>query len=366
MREAIREARKGLGWTSPNPPVGCVISRGGEVVARGYHRRAGEPHAEIEALKNLQGRVKSGDTLYVTLEPCNHFGRTPPCTQAILKSGIRRVVVGTMDPNPNVAGGGSRFLAEKGLEVVKSVLEPECLRLIEIFRKHSRTGLPFVAAKSALTLDGWTATSVGNSKWITGESSRRFVHRLRERMDGVMVGVGTVKTDDPSLTVRLKSRQGGDPLRIVVDTHLRIRPDAKVLRNDGSGSTLIVAGESVPSDRFKLFERQGAAILVCPEKDGRVDLSAMMVRLGKVPVTSVLLEGGSTLMGAMIRQRVVDKFYIFKAPKLLGGGDGIPMASGPGPLSIDSCLRLKDIRIRRFGEDVLFVGYPEYEEESKQ
>ena len=363
MREAIREARKGLGWTSPNPPVGCVIARGGKIVAKGYHRRAGEPHAEIEALQNLQGRVKSMDTLYVTLEPCNHFGRTPPCTQAILKSGIRRVVVGATDPNPNVAGGGSRFLSEQGLEVINGVLETECSRVIEVFRKHARTGLPFVAAKSALTLDGWTASSAGNSKWITGESSRRFVHRLRESLDAVMVGVGTVLIDDPSLTVRLKSRRGRDPLRIVVDTRLRIRPDAKVLRNDGSASVLIVVGESVPSSRLMPFERQGNGILVCPEKEGRVDLGAMMVKLGQVPVTSVLLEGGATLMGAMIRQRVVDKFYIFKAPKILGGGDGIPMASGPGPLSIDSCIRLKDMRIRRFGEDVLFIGYPEYKEE---
>jgi diaminohydroxyphosphoribosylaminopyrimidine deaminase/5-amino-6-(5-phosphoribosylamino)uracil reductase len=329
-------------------------------MARGYHRRAGEPHAEVEALRNLQGGVKSGDTLYVTLEPCNHFGRTAPCTQAILKSGIRRVVVGTADPNPNVAGGGGRYLAEKGLEVVESVLEDECRRLIEVFRKHSRTGLPFIAAKSALTLDGWTATSSGSSKWITSESSRRFVHRLRERMDSVMVGAGTVLADDPSLTVRMKRRRGRDPLRIVVDTRLRIRPDAKVLRKEGSGSTLIVVGESVSPARFEPFESQGGVILVCPEKEGRVDLGAMMVRLGEVPVTSVLLEGGSTLMGAMIRQRVVDKFYIFKAPKILGGGDGIPLASGPGPLNMDSCIRLKDIRIRRFGEDVLFVGYPEY------
>jgi len=361
MREAIREARKGLGRTSPNPPVGCVIARKGNIVARGYHRRAGEPHAEIEALGNLQGRVKSGDTLYVTLEPCNHFGRTPPCTRAILKSGIRRVVVGTMDPNPDVAGGGSRVLREHGLEVVQSVLEPECRRLIEIFSKHSQTGLPFVVAKSALTLDGWTATSAGNSQWITGESSRRFVHRLRERLDAVMVGVGTVLADDPSLTVRLKNRRGRDPLRIVVDTRLRTPLGAKVLRN-GSGRSLIVVGENVSPARLEPFEKQGVTIMVCPESQGRLDLAAMMAGLGKVPVTSILLEGGATLMGEMIRQKVVDKFYIFKAPKILGGGDGVPMAAGPGPQSIDSCVRLKDLRIRRFGEDVLFIGYPEYKE----
>lgn len=360
MREAIRQAKKGLGLTSPNPPVGAVIGRGEDIVAKGYHRRAGGPHAEIDCLQKLRGETNRGDTLYVTLEPCNHFGRTPPCTQAILKSGIRRVVVGTLDPNPNVSGGGCRSLAEQGVEVVNSVLEAECRGLIEGFSKFARTGLPFVVAKSALTLDGWTATSAGNSKWITGESSRRFVHRLRQGMDAVMVGIGTVLADDPSLTVRLGRKRSKGPLRVIVDTRLRIHPDAKVFRDLDSASTIIVVGETVSPERFRPFEKKGAAVLVCPEREGRVELDAMLSKLGKMEVTSLLLEGGSTLMGAMIRQRLVDKFYIFEAPKILGGGDGIPMASGPGPLSLDSCLRLGDIRIRRFGEDVLIVGYPDY------
>jgi diaminohydroxyphosphoribosylaminopyrimidine deaminase/5-amino-6-(5-phosphoribosylamino)uracil reductase len=361
MREAIRQARKGLGLTSPNPPVGAVIARGGRIVAKGHHRKAGGPHAEIDCLESLPGKAQKRDTLYVTLEPCNHFGKTPPCTNAILKSGIRRVVVGTGDPNPNVSGGGCRHLAEEGVEVVKGVLEAECRRLIEGFSKFARTGLPFVAAKSALTLDGWTATSAGSSKWITGESSRRFVHRLRQRVDAVMVGVGTVITDDPSLTVRLGHKGGKNPMRIIVDTHLRIRPDARLFREAASAPTLIAVGETVSRERFKPFEENGAALLVCPEKEGRVDLAAMMARLGEMDVTSILLEGGSTLMGAMIRQGLVDKFYIFKAPMILGGGDGIPMASGQGPLSIDGCLRLREITIRRFGEDVLIEGYPEYQ-----
>jgi diaminohydroxyphosphoribosylaminopyrimidine deaminase/5-amino-6-(5-phosphoribosylamino)uracil reductase len=361
MREAIRQARKGLGLTSPNPSVGCVIRRGERIVAKGWHQRAGGPHAEIVCLQNLGGKARRGDTLYVTLEPCNHFGRTPPCTQAILESGIGRVVVGAADPNPRVPGGGCAVLAEGGVEVVTGVLESECRRLIEGFSKFIRTGLPFVAAKSALTLDGWTATSSGSSKWITGESSRRFVHRLRQRSDAVMVGVGTVLADDPSLTARLEKKQGKNPLRVIVDTHLRTPPEAKLFRT-GSAPTLIVVGESVSGREFKVFEDQGATFLVCPEKDGRVDPSAMMARLGKMEVTSVLLEGGSTLMGAMIRRRLIDKFYIFKAPKLLGGGDGVPMACGPGPARIDDCIRLKGVRLRRFGEDVLIEGYPEYGE----
>jgi diaminohydroxyphosphoribosylaminopyrimidine deaminase / 5-amino-6-(5-phosphoribosylamino)uracil reductase len=360
MRKAVRQAKKGLGWTSPNPPVGCVIVRGGGVVSRGYHQKAGGPHAEVEALRNLKGPAKKKDVLYVTLEPCNHFGRTPPCTEAILKSGIRRVVVGARDPNPRVAGGGIGYLKGKGLDVTSGVLEPECLRLIEPFRKHSLTGLPFVAAKSALTLDGWTAASTGHSKWITGEKAREHVHRLRGRMDAVMVGVGTVLGDDPSLTVRLKGWEGRNPLRIVVDTHLRVHPEAQVLKGCDSAPTLIAVGESVPAARRAVIERPGVAILVCPEADGRVDLGVFLRKLGERNVTSVLLEGGATLMGAMIREKRVDKFYLFHAPKILGGGDGIPMASGRGAKSVDQCLRLKDLRVRRFGEDVLFEGYPEY------
>lgn len=363
MREAIRQARKGLGRTSPNPPVGCVIVRGGVIVSRGYHREAGGPHAEVDALRNLHGRARKGDTLYVTLEPCNHHGRTPPCTEAILTSGIRRVVVGARDPNPRVVGGGIRYLEEKGLEVTSGVLEPECLRLIESFRKHSLTGLPFVAAKSALTLDGWTATSTGHSKWITGERARAQVHRMRGMADAVMVGVGTVLADDPSLTVRLKGWGGRNPLRVVVDTHLRIDPSASVLKGCERAPTLIVSGESVSAERRSMLEKPGIATMVCPETNGKVDLAVMLRRLGEMSVTSVLLEGGSTLMGAMIREKRIDKFYLFHAPKILGGGDGIPMASGPGTTKIDQCVRLKHVHSRWFGEDLLIEGYPEYGEE---
>jgi len=359
MREAIRQASKGSGLTSPNPPVGCVIVRGGEIIARGYHRRAGEPHAEIDALGRLGGRGRKGDTLYVTLEPCNHYGRTPPCTEAILGSGIQRVVVGAKDPNPGVAGGGCRFLAGKGVDVLSGVLESECRRLIEVFAKYSTTGLPFVVAKSALTLDGWSATSTGHSRWVTGERSRRFVHRLRERMDGVMVGVGTVLADDPSLTVRLAGRRRKEPVRIIVDTHLRIPARANVMRN-GASLTLIAVGSKVPAGRRRALEREGVGILVCPERNGRVDLAALMKRLGERSITSLLLEGGATLMGSMIRERLVDKFYIFKAPKVLGGGDGIPMVSGPGAETMERCIRLGNLVVRRFGQDVLFMGYPDY------
>jgi diaminohydroxyphosphoribosylaminopyrimidine deaminase/5-amino-6-(5-phosphoribosylamino)uracil reductase len=362
MKEAIRQGGKGLGRTSPNPPVGAVIVRNGRIIATGYHQRAGGPHAEVVALQKIGGKARRGDILYVTLEPCNHYGRTPPCTESILKSGLRRVVVGLKDPNPNVQGGGCEFLVERGIEVITGVLEPECRRFAEVFIKYATTGRPFVAAKSALTMDGWTATSRGHSQWITSEQSRRYVHRLREQTDAIMVGVGTVLADDPSLNVRLRNRRGKDPVRVIVDTHLRVSPQAKVLRSNSSDSmTLIALGSRVPARRVRMFEREGITTLVCPEKGGRVDLASLMERLGGMSITSVLVEGGATLMGSIIRQRLVDKFYIFKAPKILGGSDGFPMASGPGPKRIDQCLKLKDLKVRRFGADILLTGYPDYD-----
>ncbi len=359
MKKALRLAKKGLGRTSPNPVVGAVVVREGRIIASGYHRRAGGAHAEVEALKNFSGETREGDTLYVTLEPCNHYGRTPPCTKAILQRGIRKVVVGMMDPNPGVTGGGCAFLAQKGVEVKSGILESECRRLNEVFIKFATTGIPFVTAKSALTMDGWTATGTGHSRWVTNERSRRFVHRLRDRVDGVMVGIGTVLADDPSLTTRLGTRKGKDPARIIVDTHLRTPKNAGVLSRNSNASTIIAVGEGISDEQVTGLKNDGVIPLICPVRDGRIDLGALLAGLGKMSITSVLVEGGATLMGSLIREGLVDKFYIFKAPKLLGGGDGIPMASGPGPGTMDQCLNLKDLRVRRFGDDLLFRGYPD-------
>lgn len=360
MREALRLARKGLGRTSPNPAVGAVIVRRGKVIGAGYHKRAGGNHAEVEALASLEGKVGGGDTLYVTLEPCNHQGRTPPCTEAILKSGLKRVVVGMRDPNPGVSGGGCGFLAAKGVEVTVGVMEPECRRLNEAYVKFVTTGRPFVTAKSALTVDGWTGTSTGNSQWITDERSRQFVHRLRDRTDAVMVGVGTILADDPALNTRLKHRKGRDPFRIVVDTNLRTPPGARILTIGSPSTALIAVGEGVSVGRLEEVRRAGGSILSCPRRDGRVDLSALMDMLGSRAITSVMVEGGATLLGALIRERLIDKFYFFVAPKILGGDDGVPVAAGPGPERIDRCLRLKQIETRRLGDDILIIGYPEY------
>ena len=245
------QARKGLGRTSPNPAVGALIVRNGEIIASGYHKRAGSGHAEIEALAKIGGRGHKNDILYVTLEPCNHHGRTPPCTEAILSSGIKKLVVGMKDPNPKVCGGGCEFLAGKGVEVRTGVLESECRRINEAFLKFATTGRPFVVVKSALTMDGWTATVTGHSRWVTNEKSRGFVHRLRDRLDGVLVGVGTVLADDPMLTTRLKRGVGKDPVRIILDTDLRIPDEAKVLNSDSSAPTLIAVGADVSRRRVR-------------------------------------------------------------------------------------------------------------------
>ncbi len=357
MSMALREARKGLGRTSPNPAVGAVIVKNGKAIAKGFHRKAGLPHAEIEALTHVEGQA-SGCTLYVTLEPCHHYGRTPPCTDAILKSGITRVVMGMKDPNPSVAGGGAEFLKKNGVDITMGILESECHFLNEAYLKHIRTNRPFVIAKSAITLDGWTGTATGHSQWVTNEKSRQFVHRLRDQVDAVMVGVGTVLSDDPRLTTRITTRGGRDPIRIVVDTHMKTPAHAKVVDHHSVADTFIIVGEKVSEEYITGFSKKGVFVIPCPTRNNRIDLSVMLGLLSEKSVTSILLEGGATLMGTMVRERLIDKYHIFIAPKLLGGGDGLPMAAGKGPERMDQCLELTNTRMRRFEGDTLITGYP--------
>jgi len=360
MKEAIRLAAKGLGRTSPNPAVGAVIVRKGRIVASGFHKKAGQNHAEVEALSVIEGKGMADDILYVTLEPCNHYGKTPPCTEAILKSGIKNLVVGMPDPNPSVSGGGMEYLKGKGVHVLSGILERECRRLNEGFIKHVTTGRPFVMAKSALTLDGWSATSEGDSKWITNERSRGFVHRLRDSVDAIMTGVGTIISDDPYLTARPKNRRGRDPIRIIVDTNLRIPHNANVLNHHSGAETIVVVGNHVSKESIREIEKPGVSILTCPVKDGRVDLTALIESLGKMSVTSLLLEGGAGIMGSMIRDKLIDKFYIFLAMRILGGDDGFPMAKGGGPARMNQSIPLKDTELKSYGDDILITGYPEY------
>lgn len=262
------------------------------------------------------------------------------------------------DPNPKVAGGGSSFLRSRGVEVLAGVLERDCRALNEAFIKHVTTGRPFVIAKTASTLDGYTATATGHSRWVTNEQSRRFVHRLRDRCDAVMVGVGTVLADDPSLTTRLPGKGGRDPIRVIVDTGFRTPEFSRVLQPDSMAETLLVVAEGVENPRLETLSRlEGVSLVRCPPGAGGLDLGSLMDILGGKGIVSLLVEGGAAIMGSMMRLRLVDKIYMFKAPKLLCGNDGIPVAAGPGAGRMDQCLPVKNIRVRRFGDDVLIHGY---------
>jgi len=357
MKKVLRLARRGLGATSPNPVAGALAVKNGHIVGSGYHKRAGAPHAEIEALSRAGERAR-GSTLYVNLEPCNHYGRTPPCTKAILDNGVRRVVVGMADPNPDVSGGGCEFLRSRGVEVKCGALEEECARLNEVYVKFVTKGKPFVILKGALTLDGWMATRKGNSKWITNERSRKFVHTLRKRADAIMVGVETIIADNPLLRPYLLRGSHREPVRIIADTNLRIPLDSSVLNGGTSALTIMAAGSNVSSTKRKRLEGLGARVINCQMRDGRIDLADLLDKLREMSITSVLVEGGGTLFGSIIREGLADKFYIFLAPKILGGDNGVPFTRGAGCDIIENCLTLRVSMVRRFDDDIMIEAYP--------
>jgi len=354
MRRALVLARKGIGKTGPNPAVGCVIVRDGVIVGEGWHKRSGTPHAEVHALAGAGEMARDAD-VYVTLEPCAHFGKTPPCAEALVAAGVGRVFAGMVDPNPRVSGRGLARLAAAGIGVVSGILEDDCREVNEPFIKHVTTGLPFVVLKSALTMDGKSATSIGDARWITNERSRRFVHKLRLQVDAIMVGVGTVIADDPELTCRIPG--GKDPLRVVVDSTLRVPLNARLFHLK-SGAKTLVAAISGNYAKIAGIRALGADVLICREKDGRVDLHDLMSRLGAMNVQSLLLEGGSTLAGEALRLGLIDKALLFYAPKLVGG-DGPGLFAGSGVERMEDAIRLKKVTIARFGEDILIQGYPE-------
>jgi diaminohydroxyphosphoribosylaminopyrimidine deaminase/5-amino-6-(5-phosphoribosylamino)uracil reductase len=357
MKKALSLARRGLGYTSPNPVVGALVVKAGRIIGSGYHKRAGAPHAEIEAL-NKAGDGAKDATLYVTLEPCNHYGRTPPCTKAIVESGIMRVVAGIYDPNPQVRGGGCEYLVSKGLEVKCGVLEEECTRLNEVYIKYVTQGRPFVIVKGALTLDGWIGTRTGNSKWITNEKSRRFVHTLRQRVDAIMVGVETVIADNPLLVPYLSKRSEQNPARVIVDTNLRVPLESKVFDSVTSALTIVATGSNVDTPMRKAVEELGVRVLTCRIRDGYIDLEGLLDTLAGMSICSVLVEGGATLFSSVIKGALVDKFYLFLAPKLLCGDDGIPFTRGRGCDIMKNCMSLEVKKVRRFEDDIMVEAYP--------
>jgi len=360
MQMALDLAKKGEGFTSPNPMVGAVIVKDGEVVGKGYHKAAGEAHAEVDAIDNA-GSLARDATLYVTLEPCNHTGRTPPCTEKIIGAGIRHVVAAMEDPNPDVKSGGLEYLKNRGIKTTVGICEDHAKRLNEFFIKYTRTKRPFTIVKCAATLDGRIATKSGDSKWITGEAAREFVHRLRHAVDAIMVGINTVEKDNPSLTTRLASRSKDfkslDPTRIILDTHLRISEAAKLLRLHSDSDTILVTGPSASSDKKARIEKTGARIIESPLKDGIIDLDRLVDRLGPLGITSLLIEGGSRVVASALSAGIVEKIIFFFAPKILGGDDGIPICKGPGADVMDRCIPVKDIHVRRFGDDIMIQGY---------
>lgn len=356
MKMALDLAIKGEGFTSPNPMVGAVVVKDGRVVGSGYHQMVGGPHAEVNAIDDA-GQLADGATLYVTLEPCNHTGRTPPCTRKIIEAGIQRVVVAMIDPNKDVAGGGADYLEQQGIRVTIGVCREQARKLNEGFVKFVRTRRPFVIAKCAATLDGRIATRSGDSKWITGEKSRQFVHRLRHAVDGILVGINTVRADDPSLTARLPDGRGKDPLRIILDTHLSISPKAGLLRQSSVAGTIVVVGPDVTRDKQRSIENDGVRVIRSKLNNDRIDMDALMDRLGELGVASLLIEGGSRVLASAFSAGIVDKIFFFYAPKILGGDDGIPICSGPGPDLMRQSIPVNKISIQRFDDDVMIEGY---------
>jgi diaminohydroxyphosphoribosylaminopyrimidine deaminase/5-amino-6-(5-phosphoribosylamino)uracil reductase len=356
MQMALDLAVKGEGYTSPNPMVGAVVVKDGRVVGSGYHRKVGGAHAEVNAI-DAAGKLAKGATLYVTLEPCNHAGRTPPCTRKILESGITKVVVAMRDPNRDVAGGGIEYLARQGIQVSTGICRDQARKLNESFIKFVGTRRPFVIAKCAATLDGRIATRSGDSKWITGEKSRQFVHRLRHAVDGILVGINTVRSDNPSLTTRLPDGQGKDPVRVILDTHLSISPDAKLLQQKSGAGTILVAGREITPAETKAFETERTRVIQTRLSNGLIDLNELMDQLGNMEITSLLIEGGSRVLASAFSAGIVDKVYFFYAPKILGGDDGIPICSGPGPDLMGDSIGVVDIAVHRFDDDVMIEGY---------
>jgi len=353
MRRALTLARKGLGRTAPNPAVGCVIVRDEAVVGEGWHTKAGTPHAEIHALRQA-GELARGADVYVTLEPCSHHGKTPPCSEALIRAGVRRVVAGMIDPFEQVSGRGIKQLREAGIVVEVGLLEAACRELNKGFIKYVLSGRPYVIYKSAMTLDGNIATVTGNSRWVSSEQSRKYVHRLRDVCDAVMVGVDTILADNPQLTVR--HVKGRSPLRVVVDTHLRTPESVSVLTGPLAKKTIIATCETNPKVHRR-YELQGATVLVCEEFDGRVSLQDLLAKLGRFGIQTILLEGGSRLAGDALRNGLIDECIFFYAPKVVG--NGFAPFTLTGIESMDRAIMLTIDRVAMSGPDLVVHARPE-------
>ncbi len=355
MKRAIELAKQGSGWTAPNPLVGAVVVKNGRVIGEGYHRKYGELHAERNALAACS-EDPAGATLYVTLEPCCHYGKTPPCTEIIIEKKIAKVVIGSRDPNPKVAGKGARILREHGIEVVEDYMREACDALNPVFFHYITTKTPYVVLKFAMTLDGKIATRTGASKWITGEAARNHVHQLRGRYAGILAGIGTVLADDPMLNCRIDGAH--QPLRIILDSHLRIPMGSRLVRSAKEYPLLIVCNESTRdreegASRIQKLEEAGAKVWTLPEKNGHPDLNVLMQRLGEEKIDSVLIEGGGTVNEAALKAHIVHHVYAYIAPKIFGGEDAKTPVEGSGIRLPQECANLRLAKITVLLNDML-------------
>jgi diaminohydroxyphosphoribosylaminopyrimidine deaminase/5-amino-6-(5-phosphoribosylamino)uracil reductase len=355
VARAVELARPYVGRTGPNPSVGAVVVKNGRIIGSGWHRGAGYPHAEKVAIDEA-GADAGGADLYVTLEPCNFAGRTPPCTKAIISAGIKRIVAGTLDPNPKVAGKGVKELRDAGIEVTVGALQDECRRLVEGYAKYITTGLPWITVKYAMTLDGKIATKTGDSFWITGEAARVHAHELRWEHSAILVGAGTVKCDDPQLTVRLEGKDfSAGPIRIVVSSNCDLPPNAKVFSTPPA--TWVVTTEKAAEDKRDALRNAGAEVVDVARKDERIDLRGMLRALGERGVTSVLVEGGSEISGGFLDAGLVDKIIAYIAPKVVGGAGAKTPIEGEGAVKITNAVELREVSAERLGVDYCIKGY---------
>lgn len=360
MERALKLAERGTGKTGPNPLVGAVIMKNGRVIGEGWHEAYGQAHAEVNAVRNAEAAAPGGElkgaTVYVNLEPCCHFGKTPPCTELLIEKGIRRVVIGTTDPNPKVAGKGIQRLREAGIEVQVGVLERESRKLNEVFFHYMEKQRPFVVLKGAMSLDGKIAAPSGESRWITEEAARRDVQELRNRYSSIMVGVGTVIMDDPELTCRMEG--GRNPMRIILDSSLRTPLESRVLKNQEENSTLIACTESALPEKARRMEEMGVKLLYCKSVNRQVDLADLMAKLGNMSIDSVLLEGGATVNESAITRGFVDKLVLYVAPKIIGGDKSKTFVGGRGIDKLDQAYLLRIESMERIGEDMKIIAYP--------
>ena len=352
MRRAMELAERGVGFTNPNPMVGAVIVKGGKVIGEGWHGRCGEWHAERNAFKNCTVPAE-GATMYVTLEPCCHYGKTPPCTEAIIEHGIARVVVGMEDPNPLVAGKGIALLREAGIEVVCGVEEEALREQNRVFLKYISTKLPWVAMKTAMTLDGKIATRTGDSKWITGAEARAYVHELRHRFMAIVVGIGTAVADDPLLNCRIEGRGVRQPIRVVVDSNARLSLDSQLVKTAGEYRTIVAHTRFAPEESVKALREAGVEMLLCKEKEGLVDVRNLLELLGQSGIDSILLEGGGSLNYTFLAEGLADELYAFIAPKIVGGMNAKTPVEGAGMEKMADAINLELENVLNVGHDVL-------------